>query len=242
MKDAAPVVIAELALAEEFSDFAYSVSHDLWGPAQAVVAFTRLLKSEQSGAFSEDGQLYFSLIVDNGRKLQEMLDGLLLYSRLNTIARSICEIDCNAVLARCWTQLESENKLLNAALDAADLPRIRADPARISQLFYHLIDNALKFRDPEKPVLVGVSVTTGQNEFLFTVRDDGIGIEQEFHDDIFRIFRKLHADEEYPGRGVGLALARKIVTQHGGRIWFKSAPSQGSMFQFTLPVIAGSDV
>jgi light-regulated signal transduction histidine kinase (bacteriophytochrome) len=242
MKRDAPVVLDELGLAEEFSDFAYSVSHDLWGPAQAVVAFTRLLESEQSRAFSEDGQLYFSLIVDNGRKLQEMLDGLLIYSRLNTIARSIGKIDCNTLLARCWAQLETETKLLNARLEFADLPQICADPAQIAQLFYHLIDNAVKFRDPNKPVHVRVSATREGKDFLFTFRDDGIGIEEEFYDDIFRIFRKLHADEEYPGRGVGLALARKIVAQHGGKIWVTSVPGQGSVFQFMLPFAASSDV
>jgi light-regulated signal transduction histidine kinase (bacteriophytochrome) len=221
--------------ADELREFVYIVSHDLGTPLRGMVEFARLLKTEQPDSLNEDGRLYLSLIVESGEKLQAMLSGLLDYSRLNTRALALAPVNCNHVVEQCRTALKDKMAAAGAELEIAVLPDITANSAQIRQLFLALLDNALTFHPPGQRPRVQVAVEEGVGEWVFAVQDNGIGIAPEFYEKLFRPFKRLHADREFPGVGMGLAMARKILGRHGGRIWISAAPDQGTAFKFTLP-------
>ena len=230
-----PTALSADALAKEFRDFAYSVSHDLGAPARAVVEFSKLLKNEELEALTEDGKLYLSLIVSNGEKLQHMLSGLLDYSRLNTLAKTLSMVDCKVVLEHCQVVLKEKIKEKRAVLEITPLPHVRADAEQLMQLFLAVLDNALTFHLPDTAPYIQLSVTEEANGWRFSIRDNGIGIEPRFHKQIFDPFQRLHTQEEYPGIGMGLTLAQKIATRHGSRIGVDSMLHHGTTFYFTLP-------
>ena len=223
------------AIAKEFRDFAYSVSHDLGAPARAVVEFSKLLKDEQPNALTEDGKLYLSLIISNGEKLQQMLAGLLDYSRLNTLAKTLSVVDCNVLLEHCQVVLKEKIKEKRAVLEIDPLPHVKADAEQLIQLFLALLDNALTYHLPVEAPHIQLSAMEEDNGWRFSIRDDGIGIEPSFHKQIFDAFQRLHNEEEYSGIGMGLALAQKIANRHDSRIDVDSTLHHGATFYFTLP-------
>lgn len=222
-------------LAKTFKEFAYVVSHDLGTPLRAMVEFSRLLKLENANGLSEESRLFLSLIIENGEKAQAMLGGLLDYSRLNTTAKPFFDTDLNTLLSECRETLADKIKTKKAKLTVTPLPTLKTDMHQLKQLFLALMDNALTFHQPNIAPEITVSASRRMHDWLFSVRDNGIGIEQKFHDRIFHPFKRLHTDSEYPGIGMGLALAKKIVERHRGRIWVDSIAGQGSVFLFSIP-------
>lgn len=220
---------------EEFRDFAYIVSHDLAGPVRSMVAFSQILKEQIGQNLTDDDQLHLDLIVDSGQKLTEMIQGLLAFSRLNTVPRVSTVCDLEIVMARCYMEAQPRLDATKGLLNYPRMPEITADPARMFTLFYAVIDNALKFRRDDAAPDIRIQVEEKPDCWLFRVSDNGVGIDPMFYDDVFRPLRKLHTDDAYPGVGMGLTLARKIVIQHGGQIWLEpSGRGGGLMVAFTL--------
>ena len=175
------------------------------------------------------------LIVDSGQKLTEMIQGLLAFSRLNTVPRVSTVCDLEIVMARCYMEAQPRLDATKGLLNYPRMPEITADPARMFTLFYAVIDNALKFRRDDAAPDIRIQVEEKPDCWLFRVSDNGVGIDPMFYDDVFRPLRKLHTDDAYPGVGMGLTLARKIVIQHGGQIWLEpSGRGGGLMVAFTL--------
>jgi two-component system, OmpR family, phosphate regulon sensor histidine kinase PhoR len=183
---------------------------------------------------TEEDKLHLELILESSQKLSDMIQGLLAFSRLNTVARKPEPVDLEIVLARCHMECQARLDASGGQLIYPPMPTVMADPARMFTLFHALIDNAIKFRKHGTAPDVRVSVTECPGRWDFTVEDNGIGIDPMFYDDIFRPLRKLHTDDAYPGVGMGLTLARKIVLQHGGAIWTEPSPLGGTSVAFTL--------
>lgn len=221
-------------LAAAFKDYAYSVSHDLSAPVRAMVEFSKLLSQEHGDVLSGEAQEYLSLIVSNGQKMQSMMDGLLAYSRLNTQAKPLARIDCNRILDQCREVLQGKIRETGAIFEITHLPTVRADADQAFQLFVALLDNALKFQPRGNQPKITVSAEPRGAFWQFSVVDNGIGIKPQFHEKIFKLFQRLHAEEEYPGVGIGLTLVERIIQRHGGKIWCEVGPGGGTAFCFTF--------
>lgn len=222
--------------ANEFREYAYGVSHDLSAPVRAMVEFSRLLTTEHAASLNDEGREYLSLIIESGAKLQAMMDGLLQYSRLNTEARPFRDVSAGEALQRCRSAMSERIAASGAELQVAELPVVQADSEQLTQLFSALIDNAISFQPPGRKPVIQISAEQVDGYWRFAVADNGIGIAPRFHEKIFKLFQRLHADEEYPGVGIGLFLAQKIVHRHGGAIWCEPVAGQGTCFYFTLPL------
>ena len=221
--------------ADEFRDYVYSVSHDVSAPVRAMVEFSRLLTSEHAKNLDDDGRLYLSLIVENGEKLQSMMDGLLEYSRLNTEAQPFAPVDCMKAFKNATIALDDIIQKTGALIDCGTLPEIDGDGTQIWQLFTALLDNALKFQPLYNTPCIKISAEEQGDFWKFSFADNGIGVDRRFQKKIFQLFQRLHSSEEYAGVGIGLTLARKVVHRHGGTLWVESTGEHGSTFLFTLP-------
>jgi len=220
-------------IAEEFRHYAYSVSHDLGSPVRAMVELSKLLADEHTNALNDEGKEYLALIIENGQRLQEMMEGLLQYSRLNADT-SFVKTDLNKVVEGCLGEMKSVIEASQARIEVAELPAAETDPAQCRQLFRLLIDNAIKFQAKKNIAHIKVAAMKKDNVLEFSVADNGIGIMPQHQEKVFQLFQRLHADRDYPGVGVGLALAQKIVQRHGGKIWFEQSAPKGTVFRFTL--------
>ncbi len=221
-------------LRQEFQDYTHVVSHDLSAPLRAVVEFSKLLKSDHAAALNNEGQLYLSLIIDSGVKMQKMMEGLLSYSRLNTVPLRLEKIDCAAVFNLCLEKRHIRMDETKAVVHCHNLPVLTGDAAQVEQLFMVLLDNALTFSFAERSPHIEFSAVLVDGQYRFVFQDNGIGIHEECFELIFKPFGRLHGDDMYPGVGMGLALAKRIVENHGGKIWVESTPDKGTSFIFTL--------
>ncbi|HVZ29444.1 MAG TPA: ATP-binding protein [Asticcacaulis sp.] len=221
-------------LAQEFRDYAYIVSHDLGTPVRLMVEFARLLAERQSAFADEEDRVLLGEIMGNGEKLRAMMQGLLSYSRLNTLAAPHIPVDTQKIAEHCRMVMLDKLRPVRGKLTISGLPSLKADPDQLMQLFNLLVDNAIKFVTPGVPPEISITAKGDGGLWLFSVRDNGIGIEEMYRNRIFKPFQKLHLDDEYPGVGMGLSLARKIVNLHGGRIWIQESSATGTLLQFTL--------
>jgi PAS domain S-box-containing protein len=227
--------IAELERSnKELEQFAYIASHDLQEPLRMVTSFTQLLEKRYKGKLDKDADEFIGFVVDGTTRMQRMIDDLLGYSRVGTRGKPFQPTDCEIVFNEAIANLKVVIEGSGAAITHDHLPTITADGSQMVQLFQNLLSNAIKFRK-EAP-RVHVSSELKGNKYVFSVRDNGIGIAQEYFDRLFKLFQRLHSIEEYPGTGIGLAVSKKIVERHGGQIWVESEPGTGSTFFFTLPV------
>jgi len=234
MPNAAKLPDAE-AIAEEYKNYAYIISHDLSAPLRSILGFSRLLEEEMPETLTGDAKLYLDMVMQSGNKMQQMMAGLLTFSRLNSLAKDFALVDMNAVLGECLADLQPAITARQAKIEAGALPNITADKAQMTQLLSILIDNAIKFTPPDQVPQIRISVQSGeQNGQHFILEDNGVGIAEKFRETVFQIFRRLHAENEYPGIGMGLALAKKIIARHGGEIWVTDSQLGGSAFHFTM--------
>jgi PAS domain S-box-containing protein len=218
----------------DLEQFAYVASHDLQEPLRAITGYLDLLSQSYSDKFDEDGNYLVSRTLDASARMKKLISDLLVYSRAGRKLR-LEQIDCNTVLDRVINNLQVLIEENNAAITYDKLPVVKADSVRMEQLFQNLIGNAIKYRNKESTPEIHISVTTDKHNWTFAVQDNGIGIAEEFNERIFKIFKRLHNREEYPGSGIGLAVCKKIVEQYNGNIWVKSQPDKGSIFYFTIP-------
>ncbi|MEF2277493.1 ATP-binding protein [Deinococcus sp. YIM 134068] len=219
----------------ELEQFAYVASHDLQAPLRAVTSFAELTLRRYEERLDERGQVYLRQIVENGQHMKRLVDDLLGFSRLNTRPRQNDETDAEAVFDAVARRLTEEVGALGGQLRRGPLPRVLADAGRLDQLLQNLISNALKYRREEVPPQVHVTAQREGEFWRFAVSDNGLGIETQYFERIFVIFQRLHGREEFEGTGIGLAVCKKIVEGHGGRLWLESTPGEGSTFFFTLP-------
>jgi PAS domain S-box-containing protein len=223
----------------ELEEFASVVSHDLQEPLRAVTGFTQLLIQEYQDQLDESAQEYITYIVDAAVRMRQLIYDLLAYSRTSSCLQNVAPTDCNAVVREAIANLQVAIVQSNATITHDPLPTVSADKTQLLQLFQNLISNAVKFRRDERPQ-VHISVQLRNQEWLFAVRDNGIGIQAMYLEEIFEVFKRLHTRSEVSGTGIGLAICKKIVERHGGRIWTESQPGLGSIFYFTIPFTSHS--
>jgi light-regulated signal transduction histidine kinase (bacteriophytochrome) len=236
-RKALEVSIAELARSNaDLQQFAYVASHDLKEPLRMVASYTQLLARRYKGKLDSDADEFIRYAVDGANRMQWLINDLLAYSRVTVQDKVSEEVDCNSVLEEVLSDLRVAVEESRAVVTRAPLPTVMADRIQLGQLFQNLIGNAIKFHGKEPPQ-VHVSAERRPTEWLFSVRDNGVGLDPEYAERIFVIFQRLHNREEYPGTGIGLAICKKIVERHGGRIWVVSQTDQGATFHFTLPII-----
>jgi PAS domain S-box-containing protein len=235
---------AELALREaheelkrsnaELEQFAYVASHDLQEPLRMVSSYTQLLLRRFGERFDGDSREFMGYIVDGAARMKQLIEDLLAYSRVGTRGKDFREIPVEEALGRAVSNLRAAIQETSAAVSWDPLPTVLADDTQLTQLFQNLIGNALKFRSSSVP-RIHVFVANNEPAWHFMVRDNGIGIEPQYFERIFMVFQRLHNKADYPGTGIGLAICKKVVERHGGRIWVESRPGDGSAFHFTLP-------
>jgi PAS domain S-box-containing protein len=218
----------------ELEQFAYVASHDLQEPLRMVNSYTQLLAKRYEGKLDDAADEFIGYIVGGATRMYQLINDLLAYSRVSSQGNPFSPTDCEALLANALSNLHVTVQETGAVVTHDPLPMVMADGLQLGQVFQNLISNALKFHGEACP-RVHVSAEQRGKEWLFSILDNGIGIDPQFSERIFVIFQRLHSREAYPGTGVGLAICKKIVERHGGRIWADSPPGQGAAFCFSLP-------
>jgi signal transduction histidine kinase len=226
----------------ELEQFAYVASHDLQEPLRKVASFCQLLERRYKGQLDERGDQYIEYAVDGAKRMQQLINDLLAFSRVGRIASDFTPVDLGAALAQAQRQLATMLEETGATVTSDDLPTINGASTLLVQLFQNLVGNALKFHGPESP-RIHIGVRAAGSMWELSCIDNGIGIGEQYADKIFVIFQRLHARDAYGGTGIGLAMCKKIVEYHGGRIWLDTNnDSSGAVFRWTLPVVGALDV
>lgn len=220
---------------QELEQFAFFTSHDLQEPLRKIQSFTELLSEYLGDSLDPKAKTYMTYVIEGTNRMRRLIQDLLVYSRAGSRELQKTKTDFDEITKRILDLLEEPIRSTGTEIDVGPMPSLDVTPILIEQVFQNLISNAIKFRAADRPLRISVSTTREGNEWVFSVKDNGIGIKEPYHDKIFDIFQRLHTQKEYQGSGVGLALCKKIVERHGGRIWVESRQGEGSDFKFTLP-------
>ena len=224
---------------EELQHFAYVASHDLQEPLRMISSFLQLLSSRYSGKLDKDADEFIKYAVDGAVHLQNMIDDLLAISRVDSRGKEFTDVEMKNVIEDVLDNLAVLIDDEKVNISVGDMPTIKADRSQMTQLTQNLVENAIKFRGKDTP-RIEISAKRGKGEWIFSIRDNGIGIDGKYFERIFVVFQRLHAGDAYKGTGIGLSIAKKVVERHKGRIWLESEVGKGSIFYFTIPYVKGS--
>lgn len=225
----------------DLQQFAYVASHDLQEPLRAVAGFLTLIAKRHKGNLDPETEGWINHAVEGAQRMRALINDLLLYARVESRGKELEPTDCNKALEQAKKDLSVVLEETGAEIHATRLPTLVGDEGQLSQLFQNLVGNAIKFKQSDTTPKVDIEVRQENAEWIFSVKDNGIGFDQTHADRIFVIFQRLQGREEYQGTGIGLALCKKIVERHGGRIWAESSKGKGSTFFFTIPVMQGEN-
>lgn len=221
----------------DLEQFAYVVAHDLQEPLRMIISFAELLRESLDGKLDESTEEFFNIVIGNTSLLRTMVRGLLEYSRLNNKDIDVGQkVDMKEVVEQAQAQLALKVFETDAIFTVQHMPLVVGNPTLLLHLVQNLLSNSIKFRGEESPQVL-VEAQKHNGDWVFSVKDNGIGIDPAFSEKIFEVFRRLHIRSEYPGVGIGLALCRRVVDLHGGKIWVESLPGKGATFFFTLPAV-----
>jgi PAS domain S-box-containing protein len=218
----------------ELERFAYVTSHDLQEPVRTVVSFAQMLQRHLGGSLDDTGKEFLGFIITGARRMGELIHDLLAYTRIGRQPPALAPVALDGVAGQAYDNLRGLIAERGAVIEAAPLPHVNGDRAMLVELFQNLISNAIKFTPAGQTPRIEISARQDDGGWQVTVRDHGIGIAPAYHQRIFEIFQRLHAGNAYPGTGIGLALCKGIIDQHGGRLWVESEEGQGAAFHFTL--------
>ena len=224
----------------ELEQFAYVVSHDLQQPLGMISSYLELLEGSVGDGLDAESRDYLDRVARGADRMQEMVDAVLGYARVDTRGGDFGAVDLTSIVESVVSELEEEIEAAKATVTHDDLPTVAADGAQLHQLLHNLLSNAIKFVGPRPPT-IHITAARNNGEWQISVRDNGIGMEPDAAERIFVMFQRLHTQDEYPGTGIGLAICKRIVERHGGRIWVESQPHRGSNFVFTLPKRSGGE-
>ncbi len=219
---------------KDLEQFAYVASHDLNEPLRMISSFTQLLERKYKDKLDQDANEYIHFVVDGATRMQKLLNNILEFSRVTTHAKPFEQVDTKTIVEQVISilqQLITEN---NALITIDDLPVIKADEMQMLRVFQNLIENAIKFHKKTELPRIHIACTKQNNMVQFSVADNGIGMEMQYHDRVFMVFQRLHSVKDYPGTGIGLSVCKRIVERHGGTIWFESTLNEGTTFYFTI--------
>ena len=222
----------------DLEQFAYVASHDLQEPLRMVSSYLQLIERRYKDKLDEDAHEFIGYAVDGANRMKKLINDLLTYSRVGTRAQPFVPTDCEAVLKQVLADMQTSIEEADALVTHDPLPTVNGDERQLAQLFQNLIGNAVKFRSEETPT-IHISAAQEDDHWLFSVIDNGIGIDPQYTERIFIIFQRLHGVGTYPGTGIGLAISKRIVERHGGKIWPEQHPPHGTTFYFTIPNIGG---
>jgi len=220
---------------QELESFSYSVSHDLRSPLRAIDGFSRILEEDYGPSLDQEGLRLLGVIRDNTRRMAQLIDDLLAFSRLGRKALVVSLVDMTALAQTAWQQLHEGRAAERVRLTIDRLPAIVADRALLLQVWTNLLSNAMKYSAMCDEPAIHVSASSNDAEVVYCVRDNGVGFDMRYLDKLFGVFQRLHSMEEFPGTGVGLAIVKRIVIRHGGRVWADSILGAGAQFYFSLP-------
>ena len=218
----------------DLEKFAYVASHDLQEPLRMVASYTQLLGRRYKGKLDVDADEFIGFAVEGANRMQQLIHDLLTYSRLTTLGKVLEPVESRAACDNAVKNLRQSIRDSGATVTVAPLPAVLADATQLTQLFQNLIGNGIKYCNSRAPE-IQVAARADGTDWIFSVQDNGIGIEPQYFERIFQMFQRLHTRTEYSGTGMGLAICQKIVERHGGRIWVESQPGCGSTFLFTIP-------
>lgn len=219
----------------ELEQFAYVASHDLQEPLRMVASYVQLLAKRYKGKLDQDADDFIHYAVDGSQRMQNLIHDLLAFSQVTTKGKELKSVDLEVVLQNVLANLQKAIQESEALVTHDPLPTLLSDPTQMAQLLQNLLGNAIKFRDVNRTPLIHIGITNHGGEWLFSVRDNGIGFDPKYRDRIFLIFQRLHNKTKYAGTGIGLSICKKIVEQHGGNIWVESEEGQSTTFYFTMP-------
>ncbi len=227
--------VEELARSnEDLEQFAYVASHDLQEPLRMVATYAQLIEERYADKLDDNGRKYVGYAVDGAVRMQALIKDLLAFSRCGRPGMEAGPVDCNQIVQRVLVNLQIAITQSGAFILPANLPNVWGNSSQLEHVFQNLISNAIKFRG-ERPPRISIGAAKQDEEWAFSVEDNGIGVLPEFAETIFCVFKRLHTRTEYPGNGIGLSICKKIVERHGGRIWVASWPGPGTKICFTLP-------
>jgi light-regulated signal transduction histidine kinase (bacteriophytochrome) len=219
---------------EELAQFAYIASHDLQEPLRMVASYTQLLSRRYKGKLDADADEFIAFAVDGANRMQRLIQDLLAYSRVGTKGKDLVDTSSEDALQQAVTNLRSAIEGGGALVTHDPLPTVLADESQLIQLFQNLVGNAIKYQSPGVPRVHVSAARNGGSKWIFSVKDNGLGIDSKYFERIFGMFQRLHKRDEFSGTGIGLAICKKIAERHGGRISVESQPGQGSTFSFAL--------
>ncbi|MFN1834147.1 PAS domain S-box protein [Balneola sp. MJW-20] len=221
---------------KELESFSYSVSHDLRAPLRSVNSFADILVEEYGPELEEDALRYLKIIKDNGLRMGQLIDDILAFSRLGRKELSKSIVDMNDLFQSVVAEVEGINPNYNSTITVDEMPGAKGDPSLLKQVLFNLVANAFKYSSKKDHIFIKISSETNENMQVYSITDNGVGFDMKYHDKMFGVFQRLHPDSEFSGTGVGLAIVRRIISKHGGKVWAKSKPGKGSTFYFSLPI------